>query len=621
MKESRVAEYLNNKRNIVKLILDIMAIILALGVAYALRYDSRIDYIVRNYKLNYLVPYTTLYLVMYIWYRMGSKSWGYTNSLDVIKIIIINGISLVGLNIYLVFSRVNYSRSVVFMFFVFSIIFQLIGRLPFRFYRSYKIRNKADKEKGKKARTMLYGAGEAGVSLLRENSANINFPYNIVAIIDDDNKKKGTYINEIKVVGNFEKLCDKLKEYEIELLLVAIPTLEKSKLEKIIGDVREKFGSDITIKILPRVDEIEATNTLEEHIRDVKIEDLLGREEVLVNGDKIGGLIFKKNILITGGAGSIGSELARQIIKYNPSQLVLVDVNESELYFLQLELKRKYDATKILVEVCNIRERDKVDFLFNKYNPQIVFHAAAHKHVPLMEYNPEEAVKNNLFGTRNVMEAADKYSVDRFVLISTDKAVNPTNVMGATKRGCELILEDINKKSKTKYMAVRFGNVLGSNGSVIPYFKNLLNEGKNLTVTHMDITRYFMTIPEAAQLVIEAGALGKGGEIFILDMGEPIKIYDLAKRMIKLSGANVDVEIVGLREGEKLYEELLYDVNSAKKTSNKKIFITEVEENSIDVNEYLEKLKKAVEIPEKENIKNILKEFITSYKEPEHHKK
>ena len=336
----------------------------------------------------------------------------------------------------------------------------------------------------------------------------------------------------------------------------------------------------------------------------------------MINDGSIRGLIEDRVVFVTGGAGSIGSELARQIAKYNPRKLVTIDVNENDIYFLELELKRKYPNLNLISEICNIREEEKVDFLFNKYRPNVVFHAAAHKHVPLMEHNPEEAIKNNIFGTKKVAECADRYGVERMVLISTDKAVNPTNLMGASKRACELVIEHMNKVSKnTKFMAVRFGNVLGSNGSVIPIFKKLIEEGKNLTLTHKDITRYFMTIPEAAQLVIEAGSLGNGGEIFILDMGKPVKIYDLAKRMIKLSNANVGIDIVGLRPGEKLFEELLYDVNSAIKTENKKIFITKIEDGNVDITEFFTRLEECIHKPNVEHIKEVMKELVVSYKE------
>lgn len=354
---------------------------------------------------------------------------------------------------------------------------------------------------------------------------------------------------------------------------------------------------------------------LANQLRNVRIEDLLGRDEICINDTGIRSLIEGKTIFVTGGAGSIGSELARQIAKYNPKQLVAIDINENDIYFLELELHRVFPNLKFVSEICNIREREKLEFLFEKYRPNIVFHAAAHKHVPLMEHNPEEAIKNNIFGTKNVAECADKHGVQRMVLISTDKAVNPTNLMGASKRACELVIEHMNKIAKnTKFMAVRFGNVLGSHGSVIPIFRNLLEEGKNLTVTHKDITRYFMTIPEAAQLVIEAGSIGKGGEIFILDMGKPVRIYDLAKSMIKLSNANVGIDIVGLRPGEKLFEELLYDVNNAIKTDNKKIFITKVDGNT-DISKFFEKLEECTHNPDVDKIKEVMKEVVVSYKE------
>ncbi|MGL4687994.1 MAG: UDP-N-acetylglucosamine 4,6-dehydratase family protein, partial [Fusobacteriaceae bacterium] len=398
-----------------------------------------------------------------------------------------------------------------------------------------------------------------------------------------------------------------------------MPYLNKDKLNELIEKIKLTENKSVSIKILPTFENILSETSLASQIKDIQIEDLLGRDQVLVNGENIRKLIQDKIIFITGGSGSIGSELARQIARYNPKKLVLIDLNENSLYFLQLELVRTFKNINLEIEIANIRECDKVDFLFDKYKPQIVFHAAAHKHVPLMEHNPEEAIKNNIFGTRNVMLMADKHSVESFVLISTDKAVNPTNVMGATKRGCELVLEHINRTSKTKFMAVRFGNVLGSSGSVIPHFKQLIKEGKNLTLTHKEITRYFMTISEAAQLVIEAGSLGNGGEIFILDMGKPVKIIALAKNMIKLSGADIGIDIIGLRQGEKLFEELLYDTNVAIKTENKKIFITKIDDGEINVEEHLEQLKKAIISPNKQELKEVLKEFVVSYKEPSHH--
>ncbi len=352
-------------------------------------------------------------------------------------------------------------------------------------------------------------------------------------------------------------------------------------------------------------------------VRNVKLEDLLGREEIKIDSKEVVGFIEGKTVFVTGGGGSIGSELIRQIAKFNPKKIVNIEINENSSYFLELEIKRQYPYLEIITEITNVREKEKLEFIFEKYKPNILFHTAAHKHVPLMEHNPEEAIKNNVFGTKNIAECCLKYKVEEAILISTDKAVNPTNIMGATKRVCEMIFQKFSEKeSSTKFSAVRFGNVLGSNGSVIPIFSKLIEEGKNLTLTHKEITRYFMTIPEAAQLVIQAGTFSKGGEIFILDMGEPIKIYDLAKNMIKLSGSDVGIDTVGLRPGEKLYEELLYDVNSSTKTKNKKIFITnmENEKSNVDIENYYEKLEDLVKDNDKKNMKKVLAEIIGTFK-------
>lgn len=599
-----------NRRTIVKLFLDAGAIVVAVFFAFILRYE---DVEISTELLREVVYYTGIYYAISIAFKNIQISWSYTDSYDVFKLITIHIITLILTIFFYSILREDYSRQVLALTFLFSLVIQLLMRMFFRMNRQYKYGFlKPKHENGK--RTLIYGAGEAGVMLARESKLNKNFSYNILGFIDDDKKKQGIYINGIKVYGNKKTIKHYVQKLKIEVLIIAIPSLELEDLKHVMKEMENL--TNVEVKMLPLIEKSLADEPLLNKIRNVKIEDLLGREQVVINDGSIKGLIEGKIIFVTGGAGSIGSELARQIAKFKPKKLVTLDVNENDIYFLELELKRKYPDLDLVSEICNIREKEKLEFLFEKYRPNVVFHAAAHKHVPLMEHNPEEAIKNNIFGTKKVAECADKYGVERMVLISTDKAVNPTNLMGASKRACELVIEHMNKVSKnTKFMAVRFGNVLGSNGSVIPIFKKLIEEGKNLTLTHKDITRYFMTIPEAAQLVIEAGAIGKGGEIFILDMGEPVKIYDLAKSMIRLSNANVGIDIIGLRPGEKLYEELLYDVNSAIKTENKKIFITKIEDGAVDITKYFDRLEECTHRPNIEKIKKVMKELVVSYKE------
>lgn len=597
-----------NRRTIVKLFLDAGAIVVAVFFAFILRYE---DVEISTELLREVVYYTGIYYAISIAFKNIQISWSYTDSYDVFKLITIHIITLILTIFFYSILREDYSRQVLALTFLFSIVIQLLMRMFFRMNRQYKYGFlKPKHENGKRA--LIYGAGEAGVMLARESKLNKNFSYNILGFIDDDKKKQGIYINGIKVYGNKKTIKHYVQKLKIEVLIIAIPSLELEDLKHVMKEMENL--TNVEVKMLPLIEKSLADEPLLNKIRNVKIEDLLGREQVVINDGSIKELIEGKTIFVTGGAGSIGSELARQIAKFKPKKLVTLDVNENDIYFLELELKRKYQD--LISEICNIREKEKLEFLFEKYRPNVVFHAAAHKHVPLMEHNPEEAIKNNIFGTKKVAECADKYGVERMVLISTDKAVNPTNLMGASKRACELVIEHMNKVSRnTKFMAVRFGNVLGSNGSVIPIFKKLIEEGKNLTLTHKDITRYFMTIPEAAQLVIEAGAIGKGGEIFILDMGEPVKIYDLAKSMIRLSNANVGIDIIGLRPGEKLYEELLYDVNSAIKTENKKIFITKIEDGAVDITKYFDILEECTHRPNIEEIKKVMKELVVSYKE------
>lgn len=596
-------------RNIVKIILDSAAIILGMFITYLFKYE---ELWFQYFDKKYILLYLGIFLVGYFHTRMNEKSWSYTNILDVLSLIILNSISAIVFLVVISVRLIKYPLLLVFLNLIISVSFQLFFRYIFRVKRYYSTRNKGLAIEKK---VLIYGAGEAGAVLAKEALTNKQFPYEIIGFIDDDTKKIGTYLYNIKVLGNKSSIKEIVFRKKIDEIIIALPSVQNSRIKKIIEELKEI--KNIKIKLLPTVANLVNETELANQIREVKIEDLLGRDEVKINDGSIRKLIEGKVILVTGGAGSIGSELSRQIAKFGPKKLINLDINENAIYFLELEIKRLYPDLELISEICSVRDREKLELLFEKYKPNIVFHAAAHKHVPLMEHNPEEAIKNNIFGTKNVAECADKYKVCKMVLISTDKAVNPTNIMGATKRACELIVQDMAKISKhTKYMAVRFGNVLGSNGSVIPIFKKLIEEGKNLTLTHKDITRYFMTIPEAAQLVIEAGALGNGGEIFILDMGQPVKIYDLAQTMIKLSNADVGIEIIGLRPGEKLYEELLYDVNSSEKTSNNKIYITNMENEKIKVNiaDYYSILNELIKEKDVTGMRRTLADIIGTFK-------
>ena len=439
------------------------------------------------------------------------------------------------------------------------------------FVKNYQ-RNQLLKRNGRLV--MVVGAGSAGDTLVREmkNAKDSNLVP--VCLIDDDENKIGQHLEGVKIVGNTSTIVKYSKEYCIDEIIVAMPNVPKKRLSDIVKECKK---TRCTVKVLPSVSQLASGKVSIAEVKDVSIQDLLGREQVQVNLNEIMGYIEDKVILVTGGGGSIGSELCRQIARHNPKQLIIVDIYENNAYDIQMELERHHKNLNLTVLIASVRDSKKINSIFKKYRPHIVFHAAAHKHVPLMENSPNEAVKNNVSGTYKVAEAAGVYGVEKFVLISTDKAVNPTNIMGATKRICEMIVQTMNKRHNTDYVAVRFGNVLGSNGSVIPLFKKQIAEGGPVTVTHKDIIRYFMTIPEAVSLVLQAGAYAKGGEIFVLDMGEPVRIYDLAENMIKLSGlepnVDIDIKITGLRPGEKLYEERLMKEEGLQKTANDKISI------------------------------------------------
>jgi FlaA1/EpsC-like NDP-sugar epimerase len=467
---------------------------------------------------------------------------------------------------------------------------------------------------------MIIGGGDAGaltVKELRSKNGQLGDP---IAIIDDDRLKKGKIINGIPVEGNRNDITAIARNKNIDEIIIAIPSASKAEIAKM---VKECKLTDCKLKILPGVYEILDGKVNVSEIREVQIEDLLGREEITLDTEDVSKFIKNKIVMVTGGAGSIGSELARQIAKFGPKKLIIMDISENSLYEIQQELHRTYNKDRKTLDfeakVGSIRDADRLNHLFKKFRPEVVFHAAAHKHVPLMEDSPHEAIKNNIFGTLNLVRTADKYNVEKFVQISTDKAVNPTNVMGATKRICEIIIRTFDTKSETEFVAVRFGNVLGSNGSVIPLFKKQIEDGGPVTVTHPEIIRYFMTIPEASQLVLQAGAMAEGGEIFVLDMGEPVKILTLAEDLIKLSGfvpyEDMDIQFSGLRPGEKLYEELLLSDEGIKKTTHKKIYIGKPYFTDMGhLMNHLENLRDNIDTKNGQNLRTILKTLVPEYK-------
>lgn len=472
----------------------------------------------------------------------------------------------------------------------------------------------------KAKRILIIGAGRLAVMLLRDIWNNKGLEYNVVGLIDDDTSKIKTRVCGASVIGtrhDIQRIC---KEKNVEEIIFAIYTISPRQKTEIL-DICSK--TDCAVKILPGIEAtLYGTNQLTQ-IREIEIEDLLERDPINLNNGLIENDIRDKVVLVTGGGGSIGSELCRQILRYNPRRLIIFDIYENNAFELQNELLHKFPKQDIKVLIGSVRDPARLEALFERYRPNIVFHAAAHKHVPLMEYSPGEAVKNNVFGTYNTARCAEKYGTERFVLISTDKAVNPTNIMGASKRLCEMIVQTLNKNGKTEFVAVRFGNVLGSNGSVIPTFKKQIASGGPVTVTHPEITRFFMTIPEAAQLVLQAASYARGGEIFILDMGQPVKIYDLAEKMISLSGfvPNKDIQIVftGLRPGEKLYEELLMNEEGLRKTEHNKIFVGQpIDLSPEELENILEKLRAAVKMSD-EDVKRVVNEVVPTYHMQDEH--
>ncbi|MBF1214165.1 MAG: polysaccharide biosynthesis protein [Fusobacterium periodonticum] len=599
---------MNTIRKLMKFLIDIFLLNVSLVISIFLKYDQLQ---ITNKNINFLIYFNLSFCIIYFILKIYNNSWRFSGTSEYMSLVALSSSTTILSYIFRIFLRLDTKSSLYFEAWIIFTFLLIVSRF-LMFLTRMKGITKSDVNS---ENVLIYGAGESGVLLVKESRINPNFPYRIVGFLDDNPNKKGGKVYGLKVLGGLEDVEKVVEKSDVSKIIISMPSVEQSKISSILKELNKL--KDISVKILPNVDNLIEEGNLSTQLRNIKLEDLLGREEIKINTKEVFDFIQDKIVFVTGGGGSIGSELINQIAKYNPKKIINIEINENASYLMELELKRKYPYLDYKTEIASVRDFDKLDMLFNKYKPEILFHAAAHKHVPLMENNPEEAIKNNIFGTKNVAECCLKYKLESVVLISTDKAVNPTNVMGATKRVCEMIFQKYSEKdSNTKFMAVRFGNVLGSNGSVIPIFSKLIEEGKNLTLTHKDIIRYFMTIPEAAQLVIEAATIGKGGEILILDMGEPVKIYDLAKNMIKLSGSNVGIDIVGLRPGEKLFEELLYDVNSSEKTSNNKIFITNMENEKVqvDIDDYYTILKDLIKNNDTVGMRRTLASIIGTFK-------
>lgn len=571
----------NKKINLLHLLpqvlLDIFCVYISYLIAFVMRFDNRIppDDL---HAFHTMMPWAVVIcLVTFAVAKFYNTMWQFASLDELFQIFF--GTTAASIIITLVgytLAEKRFPNGVYVMGWLLTLFFVGFSRFSFRIVRRMKRRNQlSQRDKEEFHRVMIIGAGEMGSLVIKEMKTALQSKGIPVVAIDDNRSKKGTRIHGVRVVGGREAIPRMAIRYNVDQILLAIPSTKKKDLQDILN-ICAKTGCQL--KTVPALYEIMEKRMEPVAIRDVDIIDLLGRDEINLNVEEISGYLQDKTVLVTGGGGSIGSELCRQIAYFNPKKLIIFDIYENNAYDLQNELLMRFKDLNLEVLIGSVRDKARIEHVFEVCKPDVVFHAAAHKHVPLMELSPGEAVKNNVFGTLNVAQAADKYGVKRMVMISTDKAVNPTNVMGATKRICELIIQYYSRHSKTGFVAVRFGNVLGSNGSVIPLFKKQIAAGGPVTVTHPDIIRYFMTIPEAARLVIQAGGMAHGGEIFILDMGQPVKIVDLARNLIRLSGFEPDVDIkivyTGLRPGEKLYEELLLDSEGGcEKTAHELIYI------------------------------------------------
>ena len=612
--------YINHRFKLI-MVLDLLTVIFGVVASIFLGKASDPFSMLNDHHVEiaeFLVISLVIYTISFYLFGTNKSLWSYLGVNEIVNIcfsVVLGDLITSILYQYMLpdtFSNVRFA--------IFSPLLIIAGMMFTRMlYRALREREAGKYGATSYKNTFIIGAGDAGYILLKELSKNNIFRANVVGLIDDN--RKNSVISGVTVVGTTYDMLKLIPKYEVEQVFLAIPSISAYNKNRILNVLKE---ANVAVKVMSSGIAVEDGESISKHLKDVSIEDLLGRGEVKLSQGEIRSYIKGKSILVTGAGGSIGSQIVREIFKFKPSQLVLVDVNENALYMLERDLdfekshSKEYEDIQYISEIVSIREKAALTEVFDKYKPNVVFHAAAHKHVPLMERRPQEAIKNNVFGTKNVMDVAIEKEVERFIMISTDKAVNPTNAMGASKRLTEIILQSKGNKYKTKFAAVRFGNVLGSNGSVIPIFKEQIKKGGPITITHRNIIRYFMTIPEAAQLVLQAGYYASEGEIFLLDMGEPVKIIDLATNLIKLSGLepykDIDIEEIGLRPGEKMYEELSLDYESSEKTDNKMIYKnTTLDIDVEELDKKLNELKSMLGHSTNEEIRSKLFEIINCY--------
>jgi len=622
--EKRLVQFNRAKfiRVVCLVIADAILINAAAFLALFVRFEFDFEQLRQSGYMDGLVTYSWLNtlgsLLIFYLMKLYDSLWEFASTAELVRVFIASVISAGVCVVGMMMLKISMPRSFVLLYAGALTALCSALRLLYRELRRARMRSHGGI--GQK-RTMLIGGGQAGSMVLREFQFSAHSENNVVCIIDDDRSKHGSYMRGVKIVGGRDDILHMAEKYGVEEIVLAIPSASRRERLDIL-DICHLTGC--SLRTLPGLYQLANGEVSIQSIKHVDIEDLLGRDTVKTDLNEVKAYVQDKVVLVTGGGGSIGSELCRQAAAMGPKQLIVFDIYENNAYDLQMELRHRHPELDLVVLIGSVRDETRVNNIFAKYHPDLVCHAAAHKHVPLMEDSPFEAIKNNVFGTYNVARAADRFGTQRFILISTDKAVNPTNVMGASKRICEMVVQTVNERSKTEFVAVRFGNVLGSAGSVIPLFRKQIKEGGPVTVTHKEVIRYFMTIPEAVQLIFQANAYANGGEIFVLDMGEPVKIDNLARNMIRLSGFEPDVDIkieyTGLRPGEKLYEELLMSGEGLKKTKNDLIYIgSEVDFDKAEFEENLMELKAINETSERA-LRDKIAQIVPTYHIPEHQK-